>query len=226
MANEQDRPDQQRQEEPGPAPALQRPVTRRDFLVGSAVGGAVGVAATAGVVAIADALRGEEVLKPSDEPVKAQVVTLNVNGKDYQVYVTANNTLLEVLRQDLGLTGSKLGCDRSECSACAVLIDGTPVNSCSALAMRESGKKIVTIEGLEKDGVLHPVQAAFVKNMGFQCGFCTPGMIMQTVGFLQVDPNPTDAEIKHALSGNLCKCSAYPNILASVKEAAKAMRSA
>ncbi len=226
MASEQDRPDNQAQEGPGPAPALQRPVTRRDFLVGSAVGGAVGVAATAGVVAVADALRGEEVVRVTDEPVKAQVVTLNVNGRDHQVYVTANKSLLEVLRQDLGLTGTKLGCDRSECSACSVLIDGSPVNSCSALAIREAGKSIVTIEGLEKDGVLHPVQAAFVKNMGFQCGFCTPGQIMQTVSFLQVNPNPTDTDIKRALSGNLCKCSAYPNILASVKDAAKAMRSA
>ncbi|MQA00042.1 MAG: (2Fe-2S)-binding protein [Dehalococcoidia bacterium] len=130
-------------------------------------------------------------------------------------------SLLEALRQRLGLTGSKLGCDRSECSACTVIVDGVAMNSCSLLAIREQGKQIVTIEGLERDGVLSPVQEGFVQHMGLQCGFCTPGQIMQATALLQQNPAPDEAQVRRAMSGNLCKCSAYPNILSAIRYASE-----
>ncbi|MBI2888022.1 MAG: (2Fe-2S)-binding protein [Chloroflexi bacterium] len=207
-------------------------ISRRAFLTGAVAGGAVGVVATSGVIAVAGGalpqapgLPGAPA-RPSGEPVDAQLITLNVNGKDYEVYAKANKTLLEALRQDLGLTGTKLGCNYSECSACTVLVDGVAINSCSSLAVREQGKKIITIEGMEKDGKLHPVQQAFWDHMGFQCGFCTPGQIMRTVALLNRAPNPSDDLIRRELSGNLCKCGAYAFIFAAVKDAATKMKSA
>ncbi|GIW07629.1 MAG: hypothetical protein KatS3mg060_2434 [Dehalococcoidia bacterium] len=208
--------------------------SRRSFLIGAAAGAGVGVIAGAGVVSVAGgglavgpggvvrtgpAPRGQ-----AGEPVTGQAISVTVNGLPQDVYVRANETLAEMLREDLGLTGTKIGCNRSECSACTVLLNGVPVNSCSELAIRANGAQIVTIEGLEKDGKLSPVQAAFAKNMGLQCGFCTPGQIMQATALLQRIPNPTDEQIMKHMSGNLCKCSAYPNIMASIREAAKTAR--
>jgi xanthine dehydrogenase YagT iron-sulfur-binding subunit len=159
---------------------------------------------------------------PDGRFVSEAVVRLNVNGADHWVAVSANESLAEVLRRKLGLTGTKIGCDRSECSACTVLLNGVAVNSCSQLAIREDGKEIRTIEGLEKGSELHPVQEAFLENMGLQCGFCTPGQIMQAVGLVERSSQPSEEEIRRAMSGNLCKCSAYPNILAAIQQVTQA----
>lgn len=153
----------------------------------------------------------------------AKNITLNVNGRDYQLSVEPQTTLIEVLRQKLGFTGPKLGCNGSMCSACAVLVDGVAQNSCSLLAIREAGKKIVTVEGLEKDGKLHPVQQAFWDQMGYQCGFCTPGQIIGAVELLSKVKNPTEEQIKRHMSSHMCKCSAYPNIVKAVQAAAKSV---
>ena len=132
-------------------------------------------------------------------------------------------TLAEVLRRHLGLTGTHLGCNGSYCSSCTVLLDGVAENSCSLLAIREVGKKITTIEGLEQDGQLHPVQQAYWDQMGYQCGFCTSGQIMRAVELLNKVKSPSEAQIRRHMSGNLCKCSAYPNIVKAVQQAAEMM---
>jgi carbon-monoxide dehydrogenase small subunit len=132
-------------------------------------------------------------------------------------------TLAEVLRRDLGLTGTHIGCNGSFCENCTVLLDGIAENSCSLLAIREVGRKITTIEGLEQEGQLHPVQQAFWEQMGYQCGFCTSGQIMRAVELLNNNPEPTEAEIRRHMSGNMCKCSAYPNIVRAIQQAAQMM---
>ena len=151
-----------------------------------------------------------------------RLITLNVNGKDRRVDVLPNETLAMTLRYKLGLTGTKLGCDRGECGACTVLLDDINVYSCSTLTHTVRNRKITTIEGLAgEDGSLHPVQQAFVDELGPQCGFCTPGQVMSAVALLKANPNPTREEARHALSGNLCRCGAYDNYLNSVMAAAK-----
>lgn len=218
-------------------------VSRRAFLQGTggaaAAGAIIGVAGTLGV----SVLTGDDDDSPSETvgtttpstggttapaatmgvpenaAVADAVVTLNINGTSHRVSVDANESLAEVLRRKLNLTGTNVGCDRSECSACTVQIDGVATNSCSVLAIRQEGREILTIEGLEQDGVLSPVQEAFVSEMGLQCGFCTTGQIMQATALLAANPNPTETEIRRGMSGNLCKCSAYTNILAAVQKA-------
>ena len=151
-----------------------------------------------------------------------RLITLNVNGKDRRVDVLPNETLAMTLRYKLGLTGTKLGCDRGECGACTVLLDDINVYSCSTLTHTVRNRKITTIEGLAaEDGSLHPVQQAFIDELGPQCGFCTPGQVMSAVALLKTNPNPTREEARHALSGNLCRCGAYDNYLNSVMAAAK-----
>jgi aerobic-type carbon monoxide dehydrogenase small subunit (CoxS/CutS family) len=215
-------------------------VTRRRFLVGAgtaaAAGAAVGTGVTVGVKSFGGgggsdqtttavtAINGVSVGVPDGQTIAKAIVHLNVNGKDEFVSVMPNQSLAEVLRENLGMTGTKVGCDRSECGACTVLIDGVPHNSCSALAIREEGKKIVTVEGLAKGTTLSAVQAAFMDQMGYQCGFCTAGQMLQATALLQTNPNPDEAAIRHALSGNLCKCAGYPNIVAAVQAAAKATK--
>lgn len=219
--------DVERPQPPGGSRPRGPGVSRRSFLTGAAAGAAGGAVITGGVIGVAGGSFPAQVgTAPVPEPMESRVLTLNVNGKDNRLVVRANETLLEVLRQDLGLTGTKLGCNYSECSACTVISDGIAVNACSVLAIRESGKKIVTIEGLEKDGKLHPVQQAFWDRMGFQCGFCTPGQIMRSVALLNHNPNPSEDVIRHEMSGNLCKCAAYPYIMAAIKDASAKMRSA
>jgi len=143
-----------------------------------------------------------------------RLITLNVNGQQRPVDVMKQETLAMTLRYKLGLTGTKIGCDRSECGACTVLIDDVPHYSCSILTHSTRGKKIQTIEGLAAaDGTLHPVQQGVVEEQGFQCAFCMSGYIMATVGFLKVNPNPTRAELAHGISGNLCRCQDYEKIL-------------
>ena len=145
-----------------------------------------------------------------------QNITLNVNGIINDVEIEPQRTLLEVLRENLGLMGTKKGCNQGECGACTVLLDGKPVPSCIFLAIEAQGREITTIEGLAKNGNLQPVQRAFMKHGGFQCGFCTPGMIMSATALLAENPDPTEEEVKKALAGNLCRCTGYKQIIESV----------
>jgi aerobic-type carbon monoxide dehydrogenase small subunit (CoxS/CutS family) len=146
--------------------------------------------------------------------------TLQVNGTSYAVELDAGRTLLSVLRGELGLTGTKEGCDDSECGACMVLIDGEPVNSCSYLALQSDGRAVTTVEGLESGSDLHPLQRAFLEQGGVQCGFCTPGMLMSATALLAANADPTEDEIRAGLSGNLCRCTGYVGIVAAVRSAA------
>ena len=151
-----------------------------------------------------------------------RLISINVNGKDRRVDVLPQETLANTLRLKLGLTGTKLGCDRGECGACTILVDEVPVYGCSTLTHNVRGKKITTVEGLQApDGTLHPVQQAFVDELGPQCGFCTPGQVMSAVALLNVNPNPTREEARQALSGNLCRCGAYDHYLNGVMRAAR-----
>ena len=153
-------------------------------------------------------------------------VTLHVNETSYPVEIEADRTLLSVLRGELGLTGTKEGCDDSECGACMVLIDGRTVNSCSYLAMQADGRAVTTVEGLAEGTTLHPLQQAFLDHGGVQCGFCTPGMLISATALLAANPDPTDDEIRAGLSGNLCRCTGYVGIVAAVRSAAGVMREA
>jgi aerobic-type carbon monoxide dehydrogenase small subunit (CoxS/CutS family) len=151
-----------------------------------------------------------------------RLISITVNGQVRRAEVPPNETLAMTLRYKLGLTGTKLGCDRGECGACTVLIDDVPHHSCSTLTHTLRGRKVATIEGLESpDGKLHKVQQAFVDELAPQCGFCTPGQIMSAVALLKVNPKPTRDEVRHALSGNLCRCGAYDHYLNAVMRAAK-----
>src|SRR4030042_897813 len=147
-------------------------------------------------------------------------IELRINGENLRVSVDGNQTLLEVLRDQLGLTGVKRGCDQGDCGACTVLLDGQPINSCLALVSEAAGKEITTIEGLSKDGKLHPLQQAFVDYNAVQCGFCTPGMILTAVALLNENPNPAPAEIRQYLRGNLCRCTGYNQIVHAVQAVA------
>lgn len=150
-------------------------------------------------------------------------ITIEVNGQIHQLQVKSSATLLDVIRENLGLTGAKEGCGEGECGACTVIIDGLAVNACLILAVEVNGKKITTIEGLANGGELHPIQQAFVEIGGMQCGFCTPGMILSAKALLDRNPNPTDDEIKKGLEGNFCRCTGYTKIIESVRLAAERM---
>jgi carbon-monoxide dehydrogenase small subunit len=145
-----------------------------------------------------------------------RIITLNVNGEEFEVLTKVHRTLLEVLREDLGLTGTKRGCDVGTCGACTVLIEGKPYLSCLTLAVDVQGKKIVTIEGLAQDRGTHPLQKAFVEKGAIQCGFCTPGMILTAKAFLDENPHPSEEEVKKAISGNLCRCTGYVKIIEAI----------
>jgi len=153
-----------------------------------------------------------------------QLMRFNVNGVIYEEEIDHRRTLLEVLRENFGLLGTHKGCDEGQCGACTVLIDGKAVNSCLILAASVQGKKITTIEGLAQGEKLHPIQEAFVEAGAIQCGFCTPGTIMITKAFLDKNPNPTEEEAKRAISGNLCRCTGYFQIIDAVMKAAEKMR--
>jgi carbon-monoxide dehydrogenase small subunit len=146
-------------------------------------------------------------------------LALEVNGIAYEEEVEPDRSLLSVLRGELGLTGAKEGCDDSECGACMVLVDGKPVNSCSLLALQANARDIQTVEGLSADGVLHPLQTAFLEQGGVQCGFCTPGMLMSATALLDQNPHPTEAQVKRYLGGNLCRCTGYAGIVRAVMKA-------
>ena len=143
-------------------------------------------------------------------------VTLTVNGEDYPLEVDPHRSLLQALREDVGLTGTKEGCDDSECGACMVLLDGKPVNSCSYLAVQADGSSVTTVEGLADGDTLAPLQDAFLTQDGVQCGFCTPGMLVSATALLERTPSPTEAEIRTAISGNLCRCTGYDGIVKAV----------
>jgi aerobic-type carbon monoxide dehydrogenase small subunit (CoxS/CutS family) len=151
-------------------------------------------------------------------------VTLLINGAEHKVDVPADTKLLYVLRDNLGLTGAKYGCGEGMCGACTVLLDGKPARSCQALLSVVAGKKITTIEGLEQNGKLHPVQEAFLKAEAFQCAYCTSGMIMAAVGLLSKNPQPTDEQIISAMDGNVCRCGTHPRIIEAVRQAATAKK--
>jgi carbon-monoxide dehydrogenase small subunit len=150
-------------------------------------------------------------------------VSVTVNGAKRRHSVEARLLLVYYLRETLGLTGTNVGCDTSQCGACTVLIDGKAVKSCNVLAVQADGSKITTIEGLRTNGKLHPLQEAFWEKHGAQCGFCTPGMILTACNLIENNPKPTEAEIRHGLEGNLCRCTGYQNIVAAVKAAAARM---
>ncbi len=153
----------------------------------------------------------------------SQAITLNVNGRKYELPVEPHWTLQFVLREKLDLTGSKRSCEDGDCGACTVLIEGTPINACMTLIMDARDKEIETIEGLEENGQLHPLQETFYENAASQCGFCTPGMIMSAKALLEHEPSPSTEQVQHALSGNLCRCTGYYKIIESVLEASEKM---
>jgi len=153
-------------------------------------------------------------------------LTLRVNGVEYPLSIEPHRTLLTVLRTELGLTGTKEGCDDSECGACMVLVDGQPVNSCSYLALQADGREVTTVEGLGSRGELAPLQRAFLEEGGVQCGFCTPGMLISATALLQREPHPSADQVRLALGGNLCRCTGYQKITTAVLRAAEEMAGA
>jgi aerobic-type carbon monoxide dehydrogenase small subunit (CoxS/CutS family) len=191
-------------------------VSRRRFIQGVIAGGA-------GVSAATYLFRASR--PTSAAGTGERLITLNVNGQDRRVDVMKQETLAMTLRYKLGLTGTKIGCDRAECGACTVLIDGVPRYSCSTLTHTVRTAKVLTVEGLANpDGTLHPVQQGIVEEQGFQCAFCMSGFMMAATGFLQTNPNPTRAELAHGVSGNLCRCQDYDKILTALMRGAEIMR--
>src|SRR5580765_6496716 len=193
-------------------------VSRRNFIKGVIAGGVAASSATY-------LFRASSLLGQQPPGLGERLITLNVNGQQRRVDVMKQETLAWTLRYKLGLTGTKLGCDRAECGACTVLLDDVPHYSCSVLTHTVRGRKILTIEGLANpDGTLHPVQQGIIDEQGFQCAFCMSGFIMSAVGFLKTNPNPTRLEMAHGLSGNLCRCQDYDKILTAMMRGAENMR--
>ena len=159
--------------------------------------------------------------QPNDD--MHRMVTVTINGEKQQGLAEPRTLLAYFIRETLGLTGTHVGCDTTSCGACTVLLDGEPVKSCTVLAVQAHQHSIDTVEGLEKGDVLHPLQQAFWDNHGLQCGFCTPGMLMTSVAFLESHPHPTESEIRHAISGNLCRCTGYVNIVKAITDASHKM---
>ena len=197
---------------------ISKSASRRNFIKGVIAGGVA--ASSASYLFRASTLLGQQAPGLGD-----RLITLNVNGQQRRVDVMKQETLAWTLRYKLGLTGTKLGCDRAECGACTVLIDDVPHYSCSVLTHTVRERKVVTIEGLaSSDGTLHPVQQGVLDEQGFQCAFCMSGFIMSAVGFLKTNPNPTRSEMAHGLSGNLCRCQDYDKILTAMMRGAENMR--
>jgi aerobic-type carbon monoxide dehydrogenase small subunit (CoxS/CutS family) len=195
-------------------------MSRREFIKGVIASGAVASAGVFMLAGCSDNSRSGNVAVPATGNFE-RMITLNINGRDRVVDVLPNETLAMTLRYKLGLTGTKLGCDRGECGACTINIDDVQQYSCSTLTHTVRGRAITTVEGLQGvNGELHTIQQAFIDELGPQCGFCTPGQIMSTVSLLKSNPNPTREEARMALSGNLCRCGAYDHYLNSVMRAA------
>ncbi|HTY82805.1 MAG TPA: (2Fe-2S)-binding protein [Silvibacterium sp.] len=195
-------------------------VSRRNFIKGVIAGGVAASSATY-------LFRASSLLGQPSTGLGERLITLNVNGQLRRVDVLKQETLAWTLRYKLGLTGTKLGCDRAECGSCTVLIDDVPHYSCSVLTHTVRDRKVLTIEGLANpDGTLHPVQQGVIDEQGFQCAFCMSGFIMSAVGFLKTNPNPTRPQMAHGLSGNLCRCQDYDKILTAMMRGAENMRRA
>lgn len=202
-----------------------RGVSRREFLA----------AALAGALALtlashsADAAKSSPLVPLTSPEARygsdTLPVTLNINGTDHKLQIDARVSLLDAARERIGLTGSKKGCDHGQCGACTMLVDGKRINSCLALAVMQQGKKITTIEGIAHGDTLHPVQAAFIAHDGYQCGYCTPGQVVSAVALLSEPCGPTDADVRECMSGNLCRCGAYPNIVDAVQSVRKGSKS-
>jgi len=208
------------QEDAHPIPGGPTGVTRRTFIKGVIAGG-VAVSSAAYLFRNSPLLAQSAARTGSVE----RLVTLSVNGQARRVDVAPNETLAITLRYKLGMTGTKLGCDRAECGACTVLVDDVPHYSCSVLTHSVRSREITTIEGLASpDGTLHPVQQGVVEEQGFQCAYCMPGFVMATVGFLKKNPNPTREELAHGVSGNLCRCQDYNKILTALERGAELSR--
>jgi xanthine dehydrogenase YagT iron-sulfur-binding subunit len=193
-------------------------VTRRSFL--SQIGAAGMVATAAPLIARADtptALATPQVT-PAETIENAMTVTLSVNGKPAKITIDPRATLLDALRETIGLTGTKKGCDHGQCGACTVHVNAQRINSCLTLAIMHEGDEIVTIEGLGDPANLHPMQAAFLEHDGYQCGYCTSGQIMSAVALLKEPCGPADSDVKELMSGNICRCGAYPNIVAAIQQ--------
>ena len=190
-------------------------VSRRAFLKGGAL--ATGALSSTLIPDTAESQLPEAV----EADPRRTLVEMKVNGTPYRKQVPNRTTLLQFLREDLKLTGAKMGCDRAQCGACTVIVNGRNVYSCTTLAVEATGAEVLTIEGLVTDDTLHPIQQAFIQHTGFQCGFCTPGQIMTTKAFLDRVPRPTEDQARLALSGNLCRCAAYKRILESVMTASR-----
>jgi xanthine dehydrogenase YagT iron-sulfur-binding subunit len=189
--------------------------SRRGFLRGAGVTAATTVIGTANALA-RETKDSNEVQGPEALPVK-----LHINGREHSVVIEPRDTLAQTLRDNIGLTGTKVVCDRGSCSACTVWIDKTPALACMTLAIDTTGRKITTIEGLSHGDTMHPVQAAFVKHDAMQCGFCTPGMVMSCAALLERNPTPNLSDIKYAVSGNLCRCGTYPKVFAATLDLAQ-----
>jgi xanthine dehydrogenase YagT iron-sulfur-binding subunit len=213
-------PNPQGPEESDPKSKQAGGYTRRSFLGHL---GAAGLAATAAPVLQAHASQTATAVEDAPKAAAAGTiaVTLKINGKRHQLQLEPRVTLLDCLRERVDLTGTKKGCDHGQCGACTVHINGRRVNSCLTLAVMHQGDDITTIEGIGQPGNLHPMQAAFVEHDGYQCGACTSGQIMSAVALLKEPCGPTDADVKQAMYGNICRCGAYPNIVAAVQQVRK-----
>jgi len=190
-------------------------LTRRSFLTNAGIAGIAGVAASMPLVAAATEVAPE----PATPEIPGTVpLALRINGTTHRVRIDPRATLLDTLRETVHLTGTKKGCDHGQCGACTVHVNGERVNSCLRLALMHEGDDITTIEGLGAPQALHPMQAAFVEHDGYQCGYCTSGQIMSAVALLKEPCGPTDADVKELMSGNICRCGAYPNIIAAIQQ--------
>ena len=217
MAGKSDKPLGARWEDLDPSLILGTPETRRQFI--RQVAG-TGIALTIGINLLsAPALAAEPSTSSASSVGGSVAVKLKINGKEYALDLDPRTTLHDALRERLHLTGSKKGCDHGQCGACTVLVNGRRINSCLALAAMHDGDEITTIEGLANGEELHPLQAAFIEHDGFQCGYCTPGQICSAVALIKENHANNDDEIREWMSGNICRCGAYPNILSAIKEA-------
>ncbi len=211
-------PKKEKPESASPAP-VSPGITRRGFLKGAGIT-AAGTALLEGVQGFqreAVAATHSDIKEFGAEPFP---VTLRINGKERALHIEPRTTLAEALRLQLGMTGTKISCDRGACSSCTVWLDKTPVNSCMTLAIDAVGHHVTTIEGLSSGDQIHPLQAAFIRHDAMQCGFCTPGMVMSCASLLEKNPHPTEADVKYAVSGNICRCGTYPKVFAATLDAA------
>jgi xanthine dehydrogenase YagT iron-sulfur-binding subunit len=196
--------------------------TRRKFLLTTGSSMAASLVATYVPALANSAEESDSALTEAGQNIEAAIpITLRINGKDHQLRIDPRTTLLDCIRETVALTGTKKGCDHGQCGACTVHVNGRRVNSCLTLALMHDGEEITTIEGLGTPDALHPMQAAFVAHDGYQCGYCTSGQIMSAVALLKEPCGPDDASVKELMSGNICRCGAYPNIVAAIQQVRK-----